>query len=653
MKMKSSRIVAGRQGFALITTICLMAVALILFASMLEWAFTNSTLTARNNQYNMSQNAAEAAAEVVLGQMDRDFINSVISNSTAYTGLPGTIDMSTWPAHYVFTDTNGSTGNATVALAPVYSAVVPLSSQYTGLSGMVQSNDIYITATPVGQPYNVPATIHESVEFATIPLFQFAIFYNVNLEIDPGAAMTISGPVFCNQSIWEGSSVCTFSSTVTAVGTNCQTTGDPFATSYTGSGQSTFSMAGQPVSHGNALVLPIGTNSSPGAIMGLLGLPPAPYNMGTAQAYSSNGIVYPANGCDLYITNFAWGTNYNFYPKAGLTNLMVYYQDQQAQTLTQVPYDYYVITNLNTQTSFPTNYVTTNLLGLHTNILFAGFSWVTNVYFYDWREGWNGGSGPAKCVQAVQINVTNLGVWLTNTSLTGGSTWDTKKVNHSGHHIGGVYVYDSVPLTTSQLPAVRLINAAQLPNPGNAAVPYGFTVATPFPIYVYGNYNSQNNGLSALGLWGVAGATANTLPAALMGDSITILSTNWSDAITSKMPNTGNTTVNAAMLEGIVASNPAISGNYSGGVENFLRLLENWSDSPTGASSQQTLTYNGSIVVLFYSQYATNSWQPTGNYYNPPHRNWAFDLNFQNPNKLPPMTPANRAIIRGNWYAHK
>jgi hypothetical protein len=119
------------------------------------------------------------------------------------------------------------------------------------------------------------------------------------------------------------------------------------------------------------------------------------------------------------------------------------------------------------------------------------------------------------------------------------------------------------------------------------------------------------------------------------------------------MPNTGNTTVNAAMLEGIVASNPAISGNYSGGVENFLRLLENWSDSPTGASSQQTLTYNGSIVVLFYSQYATNSWQPTGNYYNPPHRNWAFDLNFQNPNKLPPMTPANRAIIRGNWYAHK
>ena len=30
------------------------------------------------------------------------------------------------------------------------------------------------------------------------------------------------------------------------------------------------------------------------------------------------------------------------------------------------------------------------------------------------------------------------------------------------------------------------------------------------------------------------------------------------------------------MLEGIVQSNPTISGNYSGGVENFLRLLESW-----------------------------------------------------------------------------
>jgi hypothetical protein len=73
------------------------------------------------------------------------------------------------------------------------------------------------------------------------------------------------------------------------------------------------------------------------------------------------------------------------------------------------------------------------------------------------------------------------------------------------------------------------------------------------------------------------------------------------------------------------------SGNYSGGIENFMRLLENW-----GAN---TLTYNGSMVALFSSQYATNTWLPTGNYYNAPTRHWAFDSNFANFSKLPPLTP--------------
>jgi hypothetical protein len=276
-----------------------------------------------------------------------------------------------------------------------------------------------------------------------------------------------------------------------------------------------------------------------------------------------------------------------------------------------------------------------------TNVLYAGFSWVTNVYFYDWREGWNGGSGPAKTVQAVQIDMNLLNKWLTNTivpSSASGYTDDGQKLLHAGHHIGSVYVYTSVPLTTSQLPAVRVVNGKALPQPGGST--YGFSVATPFPVYVYGDYNSQNASGSSLGL----STTTYTVPAALMGDSITILSDSWSDSVTSKNPNAGTTTVNAAMLEGIVASNPNISGNYSGGVENFMRLLENWGGN--------TLTYNGSIVVLFYSQWATNSWQPTGNYYDPPTRNWAFDLNFKSASKLPPLTPDSRAMIRGNWYAN-
>lgn len=624
-------------GYALLITLVFLVATVLIFAGIFSWTSSNARVTVRNNQYNMSENAAEAGVETVISRIDRDFINLSISNgASAYTGLPAAIDQSAWPVQYTYSNTNGSTGVVSVVLGTVSSNTVPLGAQYSGLQGYVIPVDVYATAKPIGQPQTVPATIHESLQLANIPMFQFAIFYNVNLEIDPGQTMYIAGPVFCNQSIWEGSSVCTYANTVAAVLTNAPQVADPFALNYNGTGASTFALAGQPVNHVNALVMPIGTNNSPGAVLSLLALPPPAYAMGTAPAYSSNGIVYMANQADLVISNFVFGTNDGPILPAG-TNFAVYYQDNG---LTRLPYDFYRLTS-----GLTTNYTPP----FATNIAYAGFTWLTNVAFYDWREGWNNGSGPAKTVQAVQINVTNFSLWITNTARNGGSDTlgvnpDPKKVLHAGHHLDSLYIYTSVPLTTAQLPAVRLANGAQLPNPGNSTAPAGFSVATPFPMYVWGNYNSQTFNGSSWGNYGTNGATTYTVPAALLGDAITILSPSWNDSNTGKLPG-GVTpaTVNAAMLQGIVASNPNISGNYSGGVENFLRLLEDWGG--------QTLTYNGSIVVLFYSQYATNSWQQTGNYYNPPTRQWSFDFSYQNAVKIPPLSPQSKALVRGSWTA--
>ena len=658
MQVTRPNIKSNASGFALAITLVLLGIMLIIFASMYGWVNSNAIVTARNNQYNMSQNAAESAVESVVGKMDRDFIYGILSstNVSSYTSMPLTIPQTNnWPVQYIFSSTNGTTNTVDVVFSAQNSTVAALNSQYSGLSGMSQGIDIYAKATPIGQRYNVPATVHESLSFAYIPLFQFAIFYNVNLEIDPGAAMTIGGPVFCNQNIWEGSTLCTFSSTVTAVGTNAPQTNNPFATAYDGSGASTFS-GGSPVNHADALVMPIGTNNSPSAILGLLNLPPDPYFWGDASTYTSNGMAYPANAADIVVSNFYAGTNFGSYMPKG-TNFVAYFQDAvSTPALAPIPYDYYIIVTTNSTAGtyyFVTNYVNftliTNATHAETNIYYAGYSWLTNVAFYDWREGWNSGRGPAKAVQAVQIDMNLLNKWFTNSYATNnGITLDATKVLHTSAHMASAYVYNDVPLTTSQLPAVRVVNGGQLPRPGNASGGYssrGFSVATPFPLYVWKDYNCTNNGLSALG----SANTANTLPAALMADSITILSDSWNDTNTIKNPAAGTTTVNAAMLEGIVASNPNISGNYSGGVENFMRLLENW----TG----KTLTYNGSIIVLFYSQYATNSWQAAGTttnfYYNPPSRNWAFDLNFKTATKLPPLTPCSKAMIRGNWFAHQ
>jgi hypothetical protein len=82
-------------------------------------------------------------------------------------------------------------------------------------------------------------------------------------------------------------------------------------------------------------------------------------------------------------------------------------------------------------------------------------------------------------------------------------------------------------------------------------------------------------------------------------------------------------------------------GKYSGGMENFPRFLEDW-----GAAN--IFTYNGSMVKMFPSLHATNAWG-IANVYNPPKRNWAFDLNFNDPAKLPPLTPSLVKVMRGQW----
>jgi hypothetical protein len=180
------------------------------------------------------------------------------------------------------------------------------------------------------------------------------------------------------------------------------------------------------------------------------------------------------------------------------------------------------------------------------------------------------------------------------------------------------------------LGAVRVRNGTQLP-------PRGLTIATGRPLYVWGNYNQYNP--ANLG----SGDTSTTLPASLAADAITILSTGWDDPSSSIAVGSraaAPTTVNAALLGGAVETE---NGNYSGGMENFPRYLETW-----GLANQ--FTFNGSMVKMFPSLYATNIWGHT-NVYSPPARVWAYDINFDNPAKLPPLTPGLYKVVRSRWVA--
>jgi hypothetical protein len=631
----------GDRGYALTITIIFLAVSLLIFGSMMYWISTNARVTIRNNQYNMSSAAAEAAVETALAQMDRDFLSQSLSNASAYAAL--TVPMTNWNAQYTFSDTNGVANRITVYLGPPATNTVPLNSQFAGLYGLAQDAMIVAKATPTAQSgvtaVSVPATVREYLQFASIPLFQFAIFYNIDLEIDPSGNMPIYGPVFSNDGLWSGSSLVSFSSTVTSVGSIADTSGtDPFLTTKTDTGTAASKFAIQPTVKNDPLVMPIGTNNNPAVVRTILEIPPTAYANGTAAAYSTNGLSYMMNAADLIVSNSPSGTN-TASPTG--TNLFVYFQDASAgQYLTPVTPDFYKL-----KTGGSTNYVSTNLAAgkySSTNVLYAGYTFLTNALFYDWREGLS--SGNAKAVQAIQIDIAKFNIWQTNTATNGGAFYNNQNIHDEGHDLDSMYVYNAVTPTSGTLPAVRAVNGAQLPS--NT---YGFTVVTPFPMYVMGNYNVQwdatHQSLST-------NSTFYTRPAAFMADSVTILSGAWNDASNTgiKSGDASDTTVNAAMLEGIVPSNPAIAGNtyhghtytgYSGGVENFLRLIEDWGGN--------TLTYNGSIVVMFPSNYATNYWQ--GDYYGVPTRKWAFDQNYTQQSGLPPLTPQTKAVIRGQWLA--
>jgi hypothetical protein len=399
---------------------------------------------------------------------------------------------------------------------------------------------------------------------AQIPIFQFAIFYNVTLEFTPQPPMTVWGLVQCNTNIYlNPQGTLTFVNKICSAGTIIQGV-NPVSPMPALGGTTVFD--GAHLSGVSTLNLPVGTNSTPAAELQVIQIPPV-----SEDPSSALGQQRFYNKADLIILV----NNSGISAESGLAN------------------------------SFAQR-VPTNELALFVS---------TNASFYNKRE--------TKTIKAVQIDVGALTRWnATNQSICPFLT---------AKNVATVFVADLRTLASTNEPGIRLVNGTNLP-------PLGLTVATPDPLYILGNYNAP---ISALGTTNTTG----TLPASIAADAITLLSTNWNDAnstlsLSSRVA--GNTTVNAAFFTGIV---PSSSLSDSGGVENFPRFLEDWSSA--------TLTYNGSMICMFYSQIATGLWLGIGttyNIYNPPTRNWALDQNFQYQTKLPPSTPCLSVVFRQDWH---
>lgn len=591
MKTERTRHEETQKGYALIYTTLFVGVSILLVTSIFLATSTSVPLTERNNVYNRAQWAAEAATERTLSYVSSDFMNQQY-DATALSTYQALIPTNDWASAYQFSDGNGNV-NQTFVWSSNPKVQTNINSAYPGLYGLVYNVRIRSNAKCTTGPYtNVTAAVEQDLQLVDIPVFQFAIFYTYPLEINPGAAMSVLGKVHCNGDIYAAPTTkgsLDFWDAVTAVG-KIYTNRSPWDPDYGSS-------MGTPTYHStetiglSPLVMPIGTNNTPLAVASLLDPPPAGESvssvMGSLRFYNQADLVVLITNNNVQVLFNSIGDG-SYWEPVARSNLVYGYTG--------------------------TNYLTS------TNFVFLN----TNVTFYDYREA-------TDIVRTTQLDVTNFSQWIAT------NQWAVSKSNSasmSKRTFNSIYINDTRTFPGStNLNGVRVVNGRYLP-------PFGLTVVTPLPLYVKGDYNAPNLQTTN---------TSNDKPASFICDAITLLSSNWSDSYKTSLSGRKpcDITVNAAFIAGIVPSGYVTNGvnritNYSGGVVNYPRFLEDWNSSSS--------TYiNGSMVVMFPSRIATNKFQSGSVYYSPPVRNWGFDINFTNSNRLPPLTPSVQKVLRTQW----
>ena len=613
-----------RSCFALLMVLIMAGISIAILGGIMYRGYTVALLNQRNNDYNTCCVAAEAAVEKVFANMAWDFqsygYGMVSSNLTGYQNSYPNEDP--YWNNFVFSDGNGNGNHTYVSFFTNFSGMLP--SAYAGkFTTNAPVYRIMSNARLANSQYNVIGTAQEDVLLAKVPLSNFAIFYNGRIEFSQCATMVVNGAVMANGTngdIYVGTSASlTFNSGVSCCGTLTAPLVDGLSSGWTPNTPSTWNTTFNAVpgyaTNVQSITVSLGTTNNSDSHF-LIEMPPPGEDptstVGQQRLYNEAQII-------LLITNN--------YITGAITNPTVQLKLQNSPN-GQVPG--------NDPSPVTLTYTNASPSSLSTNLPFLS---LTNTS-YDQRE--------YDTNIITQINVTNFAQWVqTNATVQG------HLPSSAGVYPTILYVADRRTGNAKQLASVRLVNGAQLPDNNGM----GFTVATMNPLYVLGNYNVQTAS-SAVNASAGTTNTTYTVPAALMSDSLTVLSSHWSDAASftsaystgnANYTATDNNTINAAIITGTMPSTGTSGTTFSGGVHNLPRLLEDW--------SSKNLWLNTSILRLWNSQMATNQFRnpagfnpaPVNGYYNPPTRKYSFDVNFINPAKVPPGIPVALVPLRFAW----
>lgn len=187
--------------------------------------------------------------------------------------------------------------------------------------------------------------------------------------------------------------------------------------------------------------------------------------------------------------------------------------------------------------------------------------------------------------------------------------------------------------------AVRLVNGVRGNLPTRPNGTGGFTLAGENPVYIQGDYNAD-----------AFGYTDPAAAAAVIADAVTLLSNSWADLSSFQSPtdHTGRAATTTWYRVAVAAgknrtwSSPTWSTNSNdgldGGTTNFMRTLENW-------AATQTLHFRGSLVSLFYSQYATGAYKCCQSVFSVADSDYSFDTRLLDLANEPPGAPRLQEVV--------
>lgn len=225
---------ARRRGSALVTVMMVSLGLTMIIASIIGYSLTERRLNFREGMRLEARNAAEAVSEYGLSQIRQLMETRSDFSPTRFTSNEGQIikpDLSYWAGSNV--STSGATAPELIIglVAPIVSGNVSTTlyyfdpadpnNEFEPLRGRYAFRfDIKIiakaTVTPPAGVGGGPQTCYltQTLSARASPLFSHAVFYNMDLEVLPGAVMNIVGPVHTNGNLYVRSQGTTTSSSL-------------------------------------------------------------------------------------------------------------------------------------------------------------------------------------------------------------------------------------------------------------------------------------------------------------------------------------------------------------------------------------------------------------------------------------------------------